>query len=900
MVGERGERERKRRAESFSHDALRLLFTAVVAALGKLPAGLDLPRRSAPSVWSFKRWIRRTTLLSGIGYVGALMKEFAANCRVCAIQGERVPVCRIGRFFHCRPLREIWDALEHPIRTQRQEDILIQLSYIGRALPKGRLPKEGIKAQREHYEVLRTPAEPLPEGRREELRTFARHWADDHLSDWVQNPEFDPTSGACLEFSRKRGGMAEFLRQRLQKAVGEVPHYLKKITTYPVVEDDVALQAHSALRKELIDEFYEHYTENNESVRASVLTIAERGLKTRIVTKSPGCVVSLAHHIRRWMASGLRTDPSIREVLAGDHREAVESLFEYRHLHLKPESHRQEQDRFILSADLKSATDLISRETYEALMEGILESKPGKTVPRWARDVFRACIGPQILHYPELGRFSISKRGALMGLPTTWPLLCLANLSWWHSGDRSQLGFVPRVRICGDDLVAKGQRRQIDAYEDAAKASGARFSSKAKHIVAKHGGVFTEEIFFVKEKAYQVEGPLPYRRKGASRPVKVALDFERWSQSFPLRGLIGTMKSDITGTEAPYWVALGPSLEIMMGHRDESARAKILRTLRYSKPEFLKFAADMGMAYLIHVPRQFGGFGIPRTTMWNQEIRTETSAERQLALAAKALALSSSWDGDLSVLSRPWQDSQFRNPIRSTAAKLAEAGLHARYEVRKVKPTTELPASDLVYPGKVQDLIEKIGGNISRDLFFTSSEPLMVEKQFHRNAAKVARTLRSRLLTARRQLVQVQGGWMLRNAKRMAFGFAASGLPDSTPEPVNRADRDPATTNKLWHAEMALESTQAYQERHRHRPPTWALLLQNLAAVEERRIAVLRTTRERNVSVPFARLEKVLERTISLSRQAGAVPIWDLPFREWPGRPSKQVFSHLFGSGEEE
>jgi hypothetical protein len=978
--------------------------------------------------------------------------------------------------------------------------MLVQLSYVGRALPKGRPDFEGFKAQEDHRKALSTPAEPLEEGRREYLRSFARDWANKHLRKWEPKVEFDPTSGACLEFSRKKGGMAEYLRSALQKAIGHhmvqlrsnpwnlssqtaeiikkqnqsshrprsglsVPfsvnlpvsdretltewlsrpasvrarfilrgqaegmpidleteaemnalmaeghkdhrgsqeidlesliHTYKRITSYPVVDDSLAMGAHGLLRDHLIRELQQLIT-TQVYPEASVLTISERGFKTRIVTKSPGCVVALGHHLRRWMAAGLRTDPSIREVLKGDHREAVESLF-HDGSPIDPGLARTEEDQLILSADLKAATDLIGRETYEAIVEGILSSEEGLNLPSWARSLYRLCIGPQRLIYPDLKKNALSQRGALMGLPTTWPLLCLANLAWWHHG--RPLGRVPRVRICGDDLVAKAREREIEQYETWAKASGAVFSNRSKHMVLTSGGVFTEEVFFTtSNRRYIVEGPLlPVRIQGTDKgsrlvqfgdylpaalvsskakanrrylsatassapPPTITLaqearpeirrnTFQRWSEAFPLRGLVGTMKSDLTGTEAPYWVSIGPAVEVMMSHRGPEARKRILAAFRSGHPDFYRFASQQGLSGLIHVPRQFGGFGIPRQSLWNDRPLRETPAQAVIYAAAVALVDGSNVEMDLKVLSRPWQDTPFRNPLRTVAASAAEQILTTRYKVIKVKEGTQVPAGATIYPESVDELIERVMGCVSRDIFYTGNDPLMGEKQQHKNAATVARRLRARLAAQRRLVVRERGGWILKRMKanqrlryeqelrereylaQAQFGILKEGggssgitgetflLPTAAFGTVTPVKGDahladpihlPATGEKRRRARGAggLRSVPRPQDidpelaagsaaTQGQSKVTWTELLRRLKEKEDRRIAVLLPRGEGGISIPFSPHlpTETVERALRSQLACGpSTPAPLLP-REWPGKSSQTLHLQLFGDGD--
>jgi hypothetical protein len=903
-------------------------MTNTVAALGKRP--LLGGRKMSPAVFTTRDWLLRVAAKSGVGFMMAQIKEFTTNCRLCAIEGTVVPRDRFTRMFNSRALSPIGLALRTPKRTQAQKDILVQLSYIGRSLPKGRVAKEGLKAQAEHYQNLGTPAPALDESRRESLRGFALQWAERHLSDFdtVYKPELDPSSGACLEFSRKQGGMAEYLRRCLHEVMGEVPHYLKKITAYPLRTDDLAFTAHGALLNRLYRRLQTILDEDGFP-RAQVLSIPERGFKTRIVTKSPGCLVALGHHIRRWMTVGIRRDDAIREVLAGDHREAVESLF---HRTVDPFQYHDESSDLILSADLKTATDLLAMEANECLLEGLLASKPGQSLPPWAVKVFRTCLGPMVLEYPELGRFSRSKRGALMGLPTTWPMLCLANLAWW-SIRGGKIIRPPRVRICGDDLVAKASRAQIAAYEENALACGAKFSSRAKHMALQDGGVFTEEVFFTTgPKAEVRQGPSPgvrdegmeflgkhYVYKDAAqmralhsrRPRIVVNDFLCWSDAFPTRGIIGTMKSDLTGSDAPFWVALGPALEQMMRHRSEKASQRMLRAFNFAHPEFKRHVATLGMSGLIHVPRIFGGFGIPRARyIWNFRPLAESGPQRLLIVAAKALALGTRPGGDFQTLARPWQEATAPNPVRSAASRAAEIGLEARYLIGSKRDPAGLPVGAITYPGEVHELLDRIVGNVARDMFFLSDVALTSGEAKHRNSALLLKTVRRRLNRARTALLKEKGGWLFKKErareKKLAGRVPKAVVPATPPRPQvphspeyegdhDAPDTPEAKSLRFLEAARLRENVDGdrlaftFKEVGAFSMATWQDLIDRVVKHDLDRVAILLPTAQNELSsADFEKVEKVL----SDPKTAEAL---NVPLREFSGIPTKRASYRLFG-----
>jgi hypothetical protein len=827
------------------------LMVVVVAALGHEPR-LDMSVGSHQNAWnalkSLYQWMYKTTVNSGYAHVTARLKEFAADCRLAAIDERPVRPNRFIRAF-IGPLQPLRRAMESPKRTPLQRDMVAQIGYLGRSLPKGRPQKEGKAALDAHYWALGSKADPLPEGRREELAKFAESWASKHLQPFVPHLEFDPSAGACLEKGRKKGGLAAFLHEEMRGAIGDIPRYVKKLTTYPVVEDDIAVWANSELAKRLARKL------PTETPPAAAEIVCERGAKVRIVTKSPGALVAICHQARIWLAEGLRRDPSIRMVLAGDHRQAVQNLMTDR----DGGNHTFPGSKTVVSSDLKSATDLIGRETYEAIWEGILRSPAGQSLPNYVKRAVALAIGPQVISYRDSGRHCHSKRGALMGLPTTWAFLCLANLAWWDIGHRiahPKGKRPPKVTICGDDLVGVTSKEGAQEYEKAARCSGAVFSSAVKHIKSPHGGVFTEEVFYTE-----------------TTPEK-GFKFSRWSEAFPTRGLLGTMRSDRTGTEEPYWTSVGPAMERMMEHRGQRARRAILIAFRAAHPDLRGFLREHGLKRLFHVPRVFGGIGVPR---WENLWDFKVSGEGLHLRSALALAAGSRWDSDLAVLSRPYSRSLPTTlPLRRVAADMAELAIHGRWSV--VKATATPPPGYHVFPEGPQSLLDRITGNVARDLFFLSDFDPTAPKASVKQSGAVARRLEREVYRAQVQVLTAKGGWTCGKTVTLNWQHALEKLQEIENSRV--AIYNPALAPKAWRldfqaweriisarAEYEREPTPARAQRA---PRRFELLPLPSQVLEERRRAAPSTGADRPMGL-------------------------EAPFREWADRQTKRLVGEAMG-----
>jgi hypothetical protein len=302
------------------------------------------------------------------------------------------------------------------------------------------------------------------------------------------------------------------------------------------------------------------------------------------------------------------------------------------------------------------------------------------------------------------------------------------------------------VRICGDDLVGVTNSLGRERYEENARASGAKFSGPSKHIFCAGGGVFTEEIFFTEES-----------NSGETR-------LRRWSEAFPTRGIIGTMRCDKTGRESPYGLSVGPAVEGMMKHRDRKARRAILYLIGVVHPELKGFLRRFGLLRLLHIPRQLGGLGLPSETLWNFRVEKST---KEVDRAALVLATSCGWEDDLSILSRPYDTAPHTTlPLRQIASQEAEFVIGGRYRV--IKKGSQVPIGWFAYPGTVTDLIDKVTGNVARDLFFLAPlEPAPKSKPaFNARSSWTARTLSRSLDRARRALISSRGGWLFAEKKK--------------------------------------------------------------------------------------------------------------------------------------
>lgn len=193
--------------------------------------------------------------------------------------------------------------------------------------------------------------------------------------------------------------------------------------------------------------------------------------------------------------------------------------------HLPP---RPQRGWKFISSDLTSATDLFPHDLVLSLIEGIIEGSGSDFVDSVA---LRLAGGPQrvswlwpeikdakgVVKYPKQLMSEDSKRGILMGLPTSFTLMCMIH-EWWvreavkssavHGWERRTC--MSTCKILGDDLIAYWPAEVISAYEDLGTSIGAKFSP-GKHYHSSDGFVFAERSFLA---------PWDYSRASAAGPVR--------------------------------------------------------------------------------------------------------------------------------------------------------------------------------------------------------------------------------------------------------------------------------------------------------------------------------------------------------------------------------------------
>jgi hypothetical protein len=553
-----------------------------------------------------------------------------------------------------------------------------------------------------------------------------------------------------------------------------------------------------------------------------VTFVAERGWKTRVVTKSPGPLVAAAHLLRRIGLSSLRKDPCLSAVLRGDHAGAVLRAFQQ----------TTEGDPVLLSADLTAATDHLDIEYSMDLWNGYCD---GAGISDAMRRVGLLALGPMRV---DDGRGEyVSRKGALMGLPLTWFILCLANIHSATSAIREARTFSPPARckqpflVCGDDLAAVWHESVVRLYQRNISLTGMRISGKSKHLVSKRYLIFTEEVFsFEKTSRREVlrAPPVPEKmavrvrvkntaeyalrrsqralaprfvramiRKGKSLEGLSTETLAAWKSflesppvtnppakrlwtprvvtrtglkvaagplTFPLRGVCSLSGRDPdTGVDTPWWAAVGPAATSVVEHHPGREKV-IVKAFKRAHPGLKSWAVSRGFFY--NLPRVFGGFGMPAPAPASSTPATSVLS-RWVVRGATNAAVTTGQPPNMK-LCGAWTSLR-PGHWRSTAMSLVDEHPVGRYkfwcDARGPRPTDVVQTIEAVGPEeRMERMIELQASDLT---FMMGVEPSV---RFKVPPRRIASAVRKKLNLYAKRSWRVRPGPQPRKGRRITIG----------------------------------------------------------------------------------------------------------------------------------
>lgn len=305
--------------------------------------------------------------------------------------------------------------------------------------------------------------------------------------------------------------------------------------------------------------------------------VKTRGGKARIVTAIESSFVWLCHMWRSVLFQGLKKWPPTASILSMNHIVATEEWLSQ----LPPLSVRQ---TLVRSVDMSAATDRFPLDLMKAAADSII-SYFGINPYSWEALVLSRSVGSYNMKCHD-GSLIRTRRGILMGLPTSWPFLCLYNGWLWSRANGPPLrqvcdGEIPFEKtflVCGDDLVGLTTQPGSARYNELLSSTGGLISEGKDYLSLRYG-LFTE----------------------------IGLDVGQRCclQSVSIKGL-----TVVGSVDAPSWYTAGPSATEVMAHVPPSVlRSRACALVSF---HFRNLISEMRKARIPpFVLRELGGGGFP-------------------------------------------------------------------------------------------------------------------------------------------------------------------------------------------------------------------------------------------------------------------------------------------------
>jgi len=361
------------------------------------------------------------------------------------------------------------------------------------------------------------------------------------------------------------------------------------------------------------------------------VVIQERGEKTRMVTPVSSPVVYISMYLNKLLLNLLKQDPR------ADPEDPTPMLSFARLV----EGAWRSRDHVLRSVDMTRATDLMPFGVVSPIVEGILDEVAWSP---FLKDALRYCTGPMQLSVelvPHPSHHQVTTCGGiLMGLGTSWPILCLYNLglierAWTQTGyrRRTKEWERSRVRVVGDDLLGDVPKAVSDAYTSILAMTGGA-PSAGKDLESSTCGVLVEEIIVMR----------------ARSPIRLS-----WNQHYtachlktgPIRPLLEGVPLERGAPPCPLWM-MGPTMcRAINEFRDPEGVVKHLQDYYY---RIYRSFVMQGVPPCL--PREVGGPGMPGLPkdirrafrhLWPKWVRAVRCAMSQDSSTVLLSHLSSAW-----------------------------------------------------------------------------------------------------------------------------------------------------------------------------------------------------------------------------------------------------------------
>jgi hypothetical protein len=370
--------------------------------------------------------------------------------------------------------------------------------------------------------------------------------------------------GACIENPLSKGGSWGYFRKKLNENVAVRPliEMVNNMDRDPSTVDDPSFKAFaeelSTMSEEQMTEVanikHEYYSQlwlneleneikvlSNGKVKQRVSVVCDKGHKARVVTVAQAGLVTQGSAINEFLIRILKNLGPCKQSLTGE----PISPFLNRAL----EAGYNEPERELYSADLKSASDYIPHDVAKTVVKAIFNALREEDdcdleeVQTW-EDLSLILTGEMEVTYPD-GSIIDTKRGILMGLPLTWPILSFINLFCANKAQDDNMKRTDKITaVCGDDLIGWWKPEDKYIYEDTINRLGLKINDTKTHK-SKSGGVFTEQYIrlnFIKGSELPINPPELEARAEIERLGKKGMLMEKATKEGELKRKIDAQR----------------------------------------------------------------------------------------------------------------------------------------------------------------------------------------------------------------------------------------------------------------------------------------------------------------------------------------------------------------------
>jgi len=255
---------------------------------------------------------------------------------------------------------------------------------------------------------------------------------------------------------------------------------------------------------------YEEHCKDGKPIPIRQATVSEPGGKARIVTTGPWWLAVIQQPLCHGLRELLGFHPSAHSCLL-----RCDQAWQSLHVLSNAKDSELAQDEYVLSSDLKEATDAIPHDVGRTMLRALLE-QIGATEWLWIVDL----IGPRTV-FAEDGDVFLLKRGVMMGEPLSKILLVLLGLTMEeiafseYTGKKLSRKFTIDTKwrsfhLGGDDHLARGPLAYLKGITANHRLYGS-IISPTKHRLSKIFVVYTEKL-------------LVFRGRVANMPVNIVND----------------------------------------------------------------------------------------------------------------------------------------------------------------------------------------------------------------------------------------------------------------------------------------------------------------------------------------------------------------------------------------